>query len=245
MHHNRPHLLGLLAGLFLAAGLILSAMVVTRAWLKIAESQSITVTGSAKRAVVSDLVIWNGSFVTEAPELHAAQAALKASQAKVAAFLAKAGITNAAYSPIRIEELRASLKGADGYVQSRTSGFRLTQSVTVKSGDIPAVQAMDAASTALVEDAVLFTPSSPEFVYTKAGEAKVEMLAEATRDARARADQIAKQGEARVAQLRSARMGVFQITPEHSAVTSWEGVYDTTSLNKTITAVVTATFSLK
>jgi hypothetical protein len=30
---SRPHLLGLLAGLFLAAGLVLSAMVFTRAWL--------------------------------------------------------------------------------------------------------------------------------------------------------------------------------------------------------------------
>jgi hypothetical protein len=38
----------LLAGLFLAAALVLSAMLVTRAWLKIAESQTIVVTGSAR-----------------------------------------------------------------------------------------------------------------------------------------------------------------------------------------------------
>jgi hypothetical protein len=37
---TKPHLLGLLAGLFLAAALILSAMLVTGAWLKIAESQT-------------------------------------------------------------------------------------------------------------------------------------------------------------------------------------------------------------
>ena len=245
MNNTRPHLLGLLAGLFLAAGLVLSAMVVTRGWLKIAESQSITVTGSAKRAVVSDLVVWRGSFVAEAGTLRETQAALKTSQAKVEAFLRQHSVTNAEFSPINIDELKASLKGEGGYVQQRTVGYRLTQSVLVKTEDIDGVRAMDAESTALVEEGVLFTPVAPEYIYTRAGEAKVEMLAEATRDARLRADQIAKQGDARVAQLRSARMGVFQITPEHSAETSWEGVYDTRSLNKTITAVVTATFSLK
>jgi len=40
-------------------------------------------------------------------------------------------------------------------------------------------------------------------------------------------------------------MGVFQITPVHSIQTSWEGMNDTTSLEKTITAVVTATFGLE
>jgi hypothetical protein len=115
----------------------------------------------------------------------------------------------------------------------------------VKSTEVKAVLAMDGATGALVEGGVLFAQSAPEFIYTQANEAKIEMLAAATRDARLRADQIAKQGDASVAQLRSARMGVFQITPEHSAETSWEGVYDTTSLNKTITAVVSATFSLK
>src|ERR1041385_42719 len=57
---TKPHLLGVLAGLFLAAALLLSAMLVTRAWLKIAESQTISVTGSARKAVRSDRVIWLG-----------------------------------------------------------------------------------------------------------------------------------------------------------------------------------------
>jgi hypothetical protein len=40
-------------------------------------------------------------------------------------------------------------------------------------------------------------------------------------------------------------MGVFQITPQHETQTSWDGENDTTSRQKTITAVVTATFLLK
>lgn len=51
-------------------------------------------------------------------------------------------------------------------------------------------------------------------------------------------------GDTRVARACADR-GVFQITPLHGVQTSWEGVSDTSSLDKTITAVVTATFSLE
>lgn len=52
---TKPHLLGVLAGLFLAAGLVLAAMLVTRAWLRISESQTVSVTGSARKTVRSEI----------------------------------------------------------------------------------------------------------------------------------------------------------------------------------------------
>jgi hypothetical protein len=45
-HTTRPQLLCWLAGLFPAEGLVLSAMLVTRAWMRIAESQTAVVTAS-------------------------------------------------------------------------------------------------------------------------------------------------------------------------------------------------------
>lgn len=245
MNQTRPHLLGLVAGLFLAAGLVLSAMVVTRAWMRITESQSITVTGSAKRAVVSDLILWNGSYSVEAATLLEAQKALGEARTKVGAFLGENQIPEPVFSSIQIEEQKESHRGEDGYTRHRTAGYKLAQSVEVRSTNITAVLAMDRETPRLVERGVLFTSSSPQYIYTKAGEAKVEMLAEATKDARARAEQIASQGDAHVAKLSSAKMGVFQITPEYSNETSWGGMFDTSSLNKTITAVVSATFSMK
>jgi hypothetical protein len=61
----------------------------------------------------------------------------------------------------------------------------------------------------------------------------------------ARAEQIAGQGGRRIKELRQARMGVVQINPIFGTATSWEGNNDTTSLEKTITSTVSATFSLK
>jgi uncharacterized protein len=242
---TKPHLLGLLAGLFLAAGLVASTLLATRAWLKIAETQNIVVTGSARRMVKSDLIVWQGSFSAEAGTLLESQRKLKADAEKVRGFLHASGITNEIFTSISIQEVQATQRDDHGLTQQKTVGYRLTQTVEVRSTDVERTIELERQSTALVEQGVLFTPAPPQFIYTKASEAKVEMLAEATKDARARAMQIATQGGRSIHALREARMGVFQITPLHSSETSAEGINDTTSLEKTILSVVSATFSLK
>jgi hypothetical protein len=124
-------------------------------------------------------------------------------------------------------------------------GYRLTQPVRVESSSIAEILRLDHDSSKLVEGGILFTSAPPEFIYTNSAEAKIEMLAEATKDARARAEQIARQGDRIISQLHNAEMGVFQIAPRFEGQTSAEGLNDTSSPDKTITAVVTATFSLK
>ena len=233
----------MLAGLFLAAGLVFSAMLGTAAWVKIKNSQFITVKGSARKNIESDLAVWRGSFVVESETLLDAQHQIQANRLVVEKFLARAGVTNYSFAPIGIEEIRALQKSADGWTQQRTTGFRLSQGVRVESSNVPQLEHLD--STPLVESGLLFTTEPPQFLFTSVGEMKIEMLAEATRNARARAEQIATNGGSGIAQLHDADMGVFQITPLHSNDTSGEGMSDTSSRRKTITAVVTATFLLK
>jgi hypothetical protein len=247
MNDARSHLFGVLAGLALAAGLVLSAMIGTRAWVRVRESHNISVTGSARKNVRADLIVWNGSFLAEAKTLIEAQNILKSDATKVRGFLATRGVTNAVFQPIKIEEVRGrEYRDAKGKsYDERTFSYRLTQPVEVRSTDLDRITQMDGATATLVEQGVLFTATTPQFLYTKAGETKIEMLGEATKDARARAELIAQQGGSQLGGLQSARMGVFQITPLHSTQTSWEGMNDTTALDKTVTAVVTATFSLK
>ena len=55
----------------------------------------------------------------------------------------------------------------------------------------------------------------------------------------------ATRGGSKVPALRSAKMGVVQINPLYSSATSWEGNTHTSSLDKPITATVTATFALR
>lgn len=235
----------MVAGLFLAAGLVTSSALATATWLKVRNSQFVTVKGSARKNIESDLVIWTGAFSVEAPSLLEAQRELKTDLGKVAAFLNHEAVTNFEFTSIAIEEEKATLKDSAGGLLQKTAGYRLTQTVRVESGDIERMVSLDRDSTALVEEGVLFATQTPQFIYTKAAEAKIEMLAEATKDARDRAEQISGQGGRHLSRLHSAEMGVFQITPLNAGQTSWEGVNDTSSRKKTITAVVTATFALE
>jgi uncharacterized protein len=244
MNLPRPHLFGMLAGFFLAAGLVVSCAVATAAFLKVRNSQFITVKGSARKNVESDLVVWRGSFVANAKTLLEAQKEIARSREQVRTFLSARSLTNFSFTPITIEEMKGTLD-ADGLRREQVVGYRLTQSVRVESAEVVRTAQLDSDCSTLVEQGVMFTTQPPEFIYTKSGEAKIEMLAEATKDARSRAEQIAAQGGRMIARLHNADMGVIQIAPLYSGQTSWEGMNDTTALEKTITAVVTTTFALE
>lgn len=242
----RLHLQGLVAGLFLSAGLCFASLVVAGTWSRIAESQVINVTGSAKKNVRSDLVVWRANFSVDAPTLLEAQQKLQADYGRVAAFLVGHDLKEFAAAPAQIRELTVRQKQDDDETTAVVRvGYRLTQSIEIRSADVDRVPKLAADSGTLLEQGVTFVSEGFEFIYTKANDAKVEMMAEATKDARARAEQIASQGERAIKELRSARMGVVQINPLYSTATSWEGNNDTTSLEKTITATVSATFALK
>lgn len=242
----RPHLFGLLAGLALAAGLVFASLIVAGAWTRIAESQVINVTGSARKTVRSDLVVWRASFSVDAPTLLVAQQKLQADFARITAFLQTRGLTEFAALPVQIHDLIAQQRNKEDDTTSTVRlGYRLSQTIEVRSTDVDHVPKLASDSGELLQQDIAFVSQGFEFIYTKAGDAKVEMMAEATKDARARAEQIASQGGRKIKELRSARMGVVQINPLYSTATSWEGNNDTTALEKTITATIGATFAMK
>jgi hypothetical protein len=233
----------------MASGLIVSTTLLTRTWLKVADAESITVTGSARRNVSSDLIVWRGSLSVESPTLLAAQALLAQQETSAREFLIRQGVTNAQFHPIAIQriQLRTGKQAAEGdtETESSTTRFRLSRAIEVRSGDIDTVLGMDSKTSLLINQGIEFTATTPEFIWTKAGEAKIEMLADAARDARARAEQIVSQGGRTISRMRSAKMGVFQVTPLYSTQNTWDGMNDTTSREKTVTAVVNASYALK
>lgn len=246
MNPTRPHLFGLVAGLFLAAGLCFAALVLAHTWTRISESQIINVTGSARKNVRSDLVVWRANYFVDAPTLLEAQTKLQTDFAKITAFLKARNLTEFSARPVQIREMTVQRKNEedDAYVVVRV-GYRLTQSIEVRSTSVDQVPKLASDTGELLQQDVSFVSDGFEFIYTKAGDAKVEMMAEATKDARARAEQIAGQGGREIKELHNARMGVVQINPLYSTSTSWEGNSDTSSLEKTITATVSATFGLR
>jgi hypothetical protein len=118
-------------------------------------------------------------------------------------------------------------------------GYQMTQAVTIRSTDVPKIERISREITDLLDQGVSIESSAPAYFYTKLGELKIEMLAEASKDARTRADNIVKSaGGGRIGKLLAADMGVINVNPANSTETSWEGNSDTSSLEKDIITIV-------
>lgn len=71
------------------------------------------------------------------------------------------------------------------------------------------------------------------------------MLAKATENAKQRAENMARATGNKIGFMRSAKMGVFQITPVTSTDVSDWGTNDTSSLDKKVMSVVTVSFAIE
>jgi hypothetical protein len=76
-------------------------------------------------------------------------------------------------------------------------------------------------------------------------ELKIEIQAEAAKDAMVRAQKIADATDRDLGPMRSARMGVLQITPKFSNAISDYGINDLSSIDKEIVGVVNASFQIE
>jgi hypothetical protein len=211
-------------------------------------STAITVTGSSQQTITSDVVEWQSSFSRNATpdQLSAGYADMKSDLAIVEKYLTDNGI---ATSAITVDPMMVSPNydnsgyGGKGGASS-IIGYQLSESVTVQSNDVEGVTRIAQGSGDIINQGVVFSSQPLQYFYSKLSDLKLDMLADATKDAQMRASRIAQSAGAKAGSLRSADMGVFQITPLNSTDLSDYGAYDTTSIQKQITAVVHAVFSV-
>lgn len=124
-------------------------------------------------------------------------------------------------------------------------GYLLSQVIEARSNDVKKIDNVARQSTEIINRGIQFISDSPEYFYTKLAELKVEMLAKATENAKERAESMAASTGNKVGVMRSAKMGIFQITPVNSYDVSWYGNNDTSSLEKKVTAVVNVSFAIE
>jgi hypothetical protein len=198
----------------------------------------ISVTGSAKQRIESDYIVWDISVASQRPSAPAAAKELAGWTAKIHSFLSDAGIKGEELSvqPITTETL--SRKG-------RVVGFRLTRSFEIRSARVRDVTGVADRSSELLGEGIPLRADQPQYVYTKLTTLRPQLLADATRDAQARARTIVDATGSHLGKLRRVSVGVFQITSPNSTEVEDYGVYDTSTIEKDVTAVVNVTFALK
>jgi hypothetical protein len=209
-----------------------------------AAANTISVTGSAQKTITSDVAKWHVSLSrsTGTDNVKDGYAQLKGDLALLNAYLKKNGIDPKAVTvgTVSVDPTYSNNGGADGPV-----GYTVHQDVTVETGDVQKITATAQNAGSLLAQGALLTTTSLEYYYSKLPEAKLEMLAEATKNAQERARKIAESAGAGLGALKDASMGVMQITAVNSTDVSDYGSYDTTSVDKQITAIVRASFGVR
>ena len=232
-------------GVALAIGLVLSSIIFGWFYTKTKKGdEAITVTGSAKKRIKADLVTWSASVNYQAPQLADAYKSLAENIPRVKQYLISKGIPENQITISSISTQALKKQNADGGETSEIIGYSLRQSVDVRSTDVDKVSQIARESTELINQGILIESSSPQYLFTGLGDLKVEMLGEAAKDAKTRAEKIAASTGNSIGSVRSARMGVMQITAADSTEVSDAGISDTSSIDKDVTAVVNISFAV-
>lgn len=205
----------------------------------------IVVTGLAKQEFDSDLAVWSGHYDVHNPSLKGAYDQLKKDAEAVRAFLSEKGIadTELQISAAAINKEYEETVQGERSVQ-KFVGYHLSQTVRVESMTIDKVEAVARDVSSVIDKGVEMYSNSPEYYYTKIGDLKIAMIAEATKDGTLRAQQIANNATGKIGSLRYSSLGVFNIArPNSNTETTWAGSFDTSSRRKTASVTIKLQFA--
>jgi uncharacterized protein len=205
-------------------------------------TDTISITGSARKPITSNLVQW--SLSVEGKAATPVEAARRSRQASAAVFtfLRKAGIRADAISP-QVVQSEVLVTKVNKHLTRTT--YVVSQGFDVSTTEIDTVQATATRLGSLLEQGIQVSAQPLAFISTDLEQAKLEALSAATAEARRRADILVKGLGGKLGRMRASTLGVYQITPRNSTQVSDYGISDTSSRLKDVTAVVSATFAVK
>ncbi len=225
----------------LAAGLVIGFTIFGIFFFQTrSQNDTISVVGSATKRFEADIVKWRITFGRTA-ELSDLQSGYVKMQRDLQLIRDQLKQNNISEQDLTLQPVTTN----PNYSQyGQISSYNLTQNIFLISKDIPMVEKMALNPSKLFEEGIILHGSYLEYYNSNIADIKRELLAEATKDARARAEEIAKNSGVSIAKVMAARVGVFQITEPYSTEISDYGMYSTSTRVKDITVTVRVTFGI-
>lgn len=232
-----------LNSIIIAIAIVLTALIFSHAFKNRNKiSNTISVTGLGSKDFVSDLIVWSGSFTKKSANLKDAYLALDKDRESIKKYLISKGVKTESFifSAVDIDKEFDEVFNSSGIRTKATfTGYRLIQTIQIESNEVEKIEDISRQVSELINSGIEFYSNNPQYYYTKLAELKIEMIAEATKDANTRAKKIAENAGSGVGRLKNADLGVFQIVAQNSSEEySWGGSFNTTSKRKTATITV-------
>ncbi|WP_249172010.1 SIMPL domain-containing protein [Erythrobacter sp. JK5] len=196
--------------------------------------RSVTVRGLAERDVTADLATWTISYSASSVDLAEAQSKVRRDTQSIETFFKELGFPEDALQPTGAN--------VSSYTSNGVTTYTVRQRLSLRTDDIERAQKAVARQFDLVGRGVFLEEGSGmSYTFTGLNSIKPEMVAEATRDARAAAQQFAEDSGAGVGAIKDATQGYFSIEARDGDEGGW-GTSD--SPYKKVRVVTTVNFSL-
>lgn len=235
-------LAALVLGISLIIGLATFGYLYQEAQLKASANDILSVTGSAKMPVVSDQakLIINISRIAPISNLAEGYQGMATDLNLAKSLLKQKGISDdkIIIGPAGMYQVYEAYSGAE-------TRYQLSQTITIQDSDVNKITDISKEIPSLVGQGAIIAVQSLEYYYSNLAELRVSLLADAVKDAKARAEKIAAGTGRGIGNVQSASSGVVQVLSSNSIDVSDYGSYDTSSINKDIMVTVKASFRLE
>ena len=231
----------ILASVILSAGIFWGGGMIG-AGLAARSGNAITVTGSAKTSAVADNAVWNLNANENASSASASVKKVEKSVVALKGYLTAGGVPDSAIETGAISTY-ANNEYVNGNLTGRVLSYTANQIVTVRSTDVELVKKLSNGIGALLQTGVNINNYGPAYYVSNLSTLRPQLLAEAMKDAKLRAQSITNAVGGKVGAVLSVSSGPVQVTAPDSVDTSSGGMYDTTTIGKTVT--VTVSVSIK
>lgn len=244
--------------LVIGVSIIITALILGTAFKNRNENlDTISVVGLGTTDFVSDEILWSGSFATKSFDIKEAYNKMISDQKVVADFFLSKGFKkdeftfgavqfNKRYREVRIENPENVYQTKyeqvfDGYEATQTITFSAKKNLDL----MKRIEEVSSKTSELINSGIELTSNSIQYTYSNLPNLKHSLIEKASKDASERAQKIVKTADGSLGKLKSASMGVFQITGQGSTEEdSYGGNFDTYSKNKTARITVRLEYEL-
>lgn len=234
------------AALMIAVALVVSSLILGSSAVKTRRAgDGVTVKGLAVTRVSSDIAAWEATLSCTAASLESGFALATRLVNEANEFFKSLGALEPALQVAPVTTQTVFEMDGRGQPTGKVAHYRFHARFTFESSNVKLVEGLSRGAATLLGRGIELVSGSPRYYFSKLEDLKLDLLGDATANARERADVLIRKSGGTVGRLLSASQGVFQVTPPLSTDFSDYGSYDTSTMEKDVRCVVTATFAIE
>jgi hypothetical protein len=237
-----------LAAIVLAAAVLASGMTLglykVGSGLASRAGNAITVTGTASENATADNAVWTLNLNESQPTLASSVKKIDSSAEALKKYLLNGGVSDdqIEFGPINSN---AVPEYNNGNPTGRILAYQAYRTVTVRTKDVKLVEKLSNNIGSLLATGVNVGNYGPAYYLSTLDDMRAKLLATAMKDAQARAKAITEAVGGSVGPLLSVTSGPTQVTTKNSLDRAAGGVYDVSTIEKTVNVTLSASFKSK